>query len=308
MPGSGDRRCQRGQPSAASSATLPTASSRTRPSGSAGITSRSTWDTPSGHGPGRISAGSLMYPARRRHGCPTRQSAGPVPATPCTGPKPPPLQLDARADRHLQRLAEFLGLPHRHDRQAPAAGCYLSPAATERLLRDLAVRRPVYSNLATALRTAAVAALVSDTGRNVPELARLKVADLHLDDDPHVELGDESCPISDPAVQILSRWLSARAAIIADLEGSDPGYLWIPVNPGVPEAAASPSSQDHACGRPYPPRRPPQPRQPGSRHPLAPRRVPRAGSPSRPVRKPVQPSARTAGATTGAAEASPGPT
>ncbi|MGD0246195.1 MAG: hypothetical protein ABSB59_38515 [Streptosporangiaceae bacterium] len=137
-------------------------------------------------------------------------------------------------------FAEFLGLPDRLDSQAPASGFYLTPADTDRLLHDLAVRRPVHANAATALRTAAVAALVADTGRNVPELARLKVSALHLDGEPHVELGDESCPLGDATVQIMNRWLLARAEIIAELEGSDPGHLWIPTKPGRPRGGQPP--------------------------------------------------------------------
>ena len=53
-------------------------------------------------------------------------------------------------------FAEFLCLPDRYDRRPPAAGDYLSPAETERLLHDLAVRRPIHANAATAIRTAAV--------------------------------------------------------------------------------------------------------------------------------------------------------
>jgi integrase len=87
----------------------------------------------------------------------------------------------------------------------------------------------------TALRTAAVAALVADTGLGVPELAHLKVGALHLDEATrHVDFGDDSIPLSDATVHILSRWLSARAAIIAELQGSDPGHLWIPTKPGRP--------------------------------------------------------------------------
>jgi integrase len=137
-------------------------------------------------------------------------------------------------------FAEFLGLPDRLDSQAPASGFYLTPADTDRLLHDLAVRRPVHANAATALRTAAVATLVADTGRNVPELARLKVSALHLDGEPHVEVGDESCPLGDATVQILNRWLLARAEIIAELEGSDPGHLWIPTKPGRPRGGQPP--------------------------------------------------------------------
>ncbi len=145
-----------------------------------------------------------------------------------------PNSMRVRADTY-NGFAEFLGLPDRRDSQPPAPGYRLTPADTERLLHDLAVRRPVYSNLGTALRTAAVAALVADTDRTVPELARLKVRALHLDGDaPHVDLADGPCPLSDATVQILTRWLVARAALIAELEGSDPGHLWIPVKPGRP--------------------------------------------------------------------------
>jgi integrase len=131
-------------------------------------------------------------------------------------------------------FAEFLGLTDRLDSQAPASGFYLTPADTERLLHDLAVRRPIHANAATALRTAAVASLVADTGRNVPELARLKVSALHLDGEARAEVGDESFALGSATVQILNRWLLARAEIIAELEGSDPGHLWIPTKPGRP--------------------------------------------------------------------------
>jgi hypothetical protein len=35
-------------------------------------------------------------------------------------------------------------------------------------------------------------------------------------------------------VHVLTRWLAARGTLIAELEGSDPGYLWIPTKPGRP--------------------------------------------------------------------------
>jgi hypothetical protein len=137
-------------------------------------------------------------------------------------------------------FAEFLCLSDRHDSQPPTWGYYLTPADTERLLHDLAVRRPVNANAATSLRTAAVAALVADTIRTVPELARLKVSALHLDGQARVELADVSCPLSGSTVQILTRWLAARATIIAELEGSDPGHLWIPTKPGRPRGGQEP--------------------------------------------------------------------
>ena len=137
-------------------------------------------------------------------------------------------------------FAEFLRLPDRYNRQPPAAGDYLAPGDTERLLHDLAVRRPIHANAATAIRTAAVAALVADTGRNVPELARLDVSALHLDGEACVDLTDGSCPLGGATVQILTRWLDVRAAIVAELEGSDPGYLWIPTKPGRPRGGRPP--------------------------------------------------------------------
>ena len=138
-------------------------------------------------------------------------------------------------------FADFLGLPdRRRDSPPPARGFCLTPADTERVLHDLTVRRPIHANVATSLRTAALAALVADTGRGVPELARLNLSALHLDGDASVDVTDGSCPLSGPAVQILTRWLRARAAIIAELDGSDPGYLWIPTKPGRPRGGRPP--------------------------------------------------------------------
>ena len=65
-------------------------------------------------------------------------------------------------------FTEFLGLAGRRDSPPPARGFYLTPADTGRVLHDLTVRRPVHANAATSLRTAALAALVADTGRGVP--------------------------------------------------------------------------------------------------------------------------------------------
>ena len=137
-------------------------------------------------------------------------------------------------------FAEFLGLPDRRNSPPPARGFCLTPADTERVLHDLTVRRPVHANAATSLRTAALAGLVADTGRGVPELARLNVSALHLDGDASVEVTDGSCPLGAATVQILTRWLRARAAIIAELEGSDPGYLWVPTKPGRPRGGRPP--------------------------------------------------------------------
>jgi integrase len=150
-----------------------------------------------------------------------------------------PNSIRVRVDSY-NAFAEFLGLSGRRKSPPPARGFRLDPGDTEQLLHDLTVRRPTASNAATTLRTAAVAALVADTGQGVPELAGLKVSALHLTGDPRVDLGDEAIPLSDATVQILSRWLSARAEIIAELQGSDPGHLWVPTKPGRPRGGEPP--------------------------------------------------------------------
>jgi len=151
-----------------------------------------------------------------------------------------PNSMRARADT-WNGFAEFLGLPARLPAAKPADGFRLPPAEAEQLVHDLAVRRPVTANAVTALRTAAVAALVADTGRGVPELAGLTVGALHLSGgSPSVRLGEDSFRLDGQTVQVVSRWLSARAAIIAELEGSDPGFLWIPVKPGRPRGGDPP--------------------------------------------------------------------
>src|ERR1039458_6611139 len=115
-----------------------------------------------------------------------------------------PNSMRVRIDSY-NSFAEFLRLADRRESQQPASGYRLTPADTRRLLHDLAVRRPVHANPATCLRTPALAALVADTQRSVPELARLNVRALHLDGEARVELADGSCPLSGPTVQLLAR-------------------------------------------------------------------------------------------------------
>jgi hypothetical protein len=132
-------------------------------------------------------------------------------------------------------LAEFIGARFRIERRPPARGFALPPGATEALLHDLTVKRPINANAMTALRTAAVASLVADSGRGVPELAGLSVRALHLDgSEPYAEIDGERVALTRETVHIITRWLAARASIVAELEGSDPGHLWIPTKPGRP--------------------------------------------------------------------------
>lgn len=129
----------------------------------------------------------------------------------------------------------------------PAAhGDWLEPEECHQLLRTLAVKRPVGSNAATAIRTAAVAALVAATGRSVPALHRLDVADIDLQHRPfpQILLDTGPHPLDKETADILRRWLDVRAGITRQLEGSDPGYLWVPTKPGRPAAARNRPSPD----------------------------------------------------------------
>jgi site-specific recombinase XerC len=144
-----------------------------------------------------------------------------------------------RADS-LNAFAEYLGQPDRAAAERPEPGDMLTPEQARELLHKLAVRRPVHANAATALRTAAVAALVAATGRTVPQLAGLNVRDVHDGSDPGIDLDGTRYPLDADAAHILQRWLTVRAGITAELEGSDPGYLWIPTKPGRPRGGEPP--------------------------------------------------------------------
>ncbi|WP_328406440.1 hypothetical protein OHS70_38490 (plasmid) [Streptomyces sp. NBC_00390] len=149
---------------------------------------------------------------------------------------------DAAASYNSQRariqtwnaFAEHLGLPLRLELPPAGHGDWLEPEEAHKLLRTLAVKRPVGANAATSLRTAAVAALVAATGRSVPELHALDVADVDLEHRPfpQVELHSRPHPLDKDTADVLRRWLDVRAGITAQLEGTDPGYLWIPTKPG----------------------------------------------------------------------------
>jgi hypothetical protein len=182
---------------------------------------------------GALTVGDLMQPARADAWLADAGAGKTRTRNTLRGPDAAayPNSMRVRADTY-NAFAEFLSLPDRQDTRKPARGFRLDPGETERLLHDLTVRRPIHANALTSLRTAAVAALVADTGRGVPELADLNVSALHLDGDPHVDLGGESVPLTSSTVHILTRWLAARATIIAELEGSDPGHLWIATKPG----------------------------------------------------------------------------
>ncbi|MEV6312554.1 hypothetical protein AB0M10_28690 [Streptomyces sp. NPDC051840] len=139
-------------------------------------------------------------------------------------------------------FAEHLGLDLRLETPPAAHGDWLEPEEAHKLLRTLAVKRPVGSNAATAVRTAAVAALVAATGRSVPALQRLDVTHLDLEHRPfpQITLDTGPHPLDKETADILRRWLDIRAGITRQLEGSDPGYLWIPTKPGRPRGGAEP--------------------------------------------------------------------
>ncbi|MEV5455996.1 hypothetical protein [Streptomyces sp. NPDC052535] len=140
-------------------------------------------------------------------------------------------------------FVDHLALPELH-RPYPASGNAdrLEPEQAHTLLRTLAVQRPTGANAATAIRTAAVAALIAATGHSVPQLHKLNVADVDLERRPVpvVTVADSDHPLDKHTAEILRRWLAVRAGITKALEGSDPGYLWIPTKPGRERAGVKP--------------------------------------------------------------------
>lgn len=139
-------------------------------------------------------------------------------------------------------FAAYLGLDTARPLPAPGHADRLEPEQAWTLLRTLAVRRPTGANAATAIRTAAVAALVAATGHSVPQLHRLDVTDVDLERRPVpvVTVAGADHPLDKHSVEILRRWLAVRAGITEALEGSDPGYLWIPTKPGRERAGVQP--------------------------------------------------------------------
>lgn len=133
-------------------------------------------------------------------------------------------------------FAAHLGTPWRLEIPPNETGEHLDPEEAAQIIRTLAVRRPTAANEPTWIRTAALAALVAATGRTISELAELDVPDLRLKaQPPQLLLEDGPVELDEETVRTVRRWLRQRAAITARLEGSDPGYLWIPTKqPGNP--------------------------------------------------------------------------
>ncbi|GAA2462840.1 tyrosine-type recombinase/integrase [Streptomyces lavendulocolor] len=132
-------------------------------------------------------------------------------------------------------FAEFVGTPWRLEVPPNTTGEHLDPDEAQRLLHTLAVQRPTGANAATSIRTAALAALVAATGRTISELAALDVADLQLDHrPPRILLDDGPLPLDTETLRTIRRWLRQRAGITSSLEGTDPGYLWVPTKTGRP--------------------------------------------------------------------------
>ncbi|MER7497055.1 hypothetical protein ABT033_31220 [Streptomyces pharetrae] len=131
-------------------------------------------------------------------------------------------------------FVDYIGISGlRRPYPASGHGDRLEPEQAYKLLRTLAVKRPTGANAATAIRTAAVAALVAATGRSVPQLHGLNVTDVDLERRPvpAVTVNDVEHLLDKHTVEIVGRWLKVRAGIM-ELQGTDPGYLWIPTKPG----------------------------------------------------------------------------
>jgi site-specific recombinase XerD len=191
-----------------------------------------------------LTAEELVRPERADSWLHTADAGGTRRRNTLTGP-------DATAAHDSQRariqtyntFVDHLGLSGLQRSYPPAGhGDRLEPEQTHKLLRTLAVRRPTGANAATAIRTAAVAALVAATGHTVPQLHKLNVTDVDLERSPvpAVTVNDFEHLLDKDTVAILRRWLDVRAGITKALEGSDPGYLWIPTKPGRERVGVQP--------------------------------------------------------------------
>ncbi|MGW0562885.1 hypothetical protein ACWDZ4_20255 [Streptomyces sp. NPDC003016] len=147
-------------------------------------------------------------------------------------------------------FAEYLGTPWRLEVPPNPTGEHLDPDEADRIIHTLAVRRPTGANAATTIRTAALASLVAATGYPIRKLAELDTTDLQLDHQPPRILLEEGPLALDAAtVRTLKRWLRQRKAIPAVLEGTDPGYLWVPTKPGRPRGDVPPPGARRAAIR-----------------------------------------------------------
>lgn len=135
-------------------------------------------------------------------------------------------------------LAEFLGTPWRLEVPPNTTGEHLDPDEADQVVRRLAVERRG-ATAAVAVRTAAMAALVAETGRTVAQLAPLCTDDVQLQHNPPRILlsADLVHELTTPTARVLGRWMRQRAGIItSSLQGTDPGHLWIPTQPGRPRS------------------------------------------------------------------------
>lgn len=189
-----------------------------------------------------MSAEELMEPARA-HAWYTDAAAGLTrQRNTLRGPRADAADASQRSRAITYNLfATHLNLPWHLQLPPVTTGEHLDPEDASAVIRQLSVRRPTGANAATAIRTAALAALIAATGRSVSDLARLDTADLQLKRaQPRLLLEDGPLPLDADTVRILGRWLRQRAGITAALEGSDPGYLWIPTKPGRPRPGHEP--------------------------------------------------------------------
>ncbi|WP_167163148.1 hypothetical protein [Streptomyces sp. MBT27] len=148
-------------------------------------------------------------------------------------------------------FAEYLRTPWRLEVPPNASGEHLDPDEADQVVRRLAAERRG-ATAAVALRTAAMAALVAETGRTVAQLATLYTEDVQLHHTPPRILlsADLVHPLSPDTARVLDRWMRQRAGIITtSLQGTDPGHLWIPTQPGRPRDDTTPLGLDPAAVR-----------------------------------------------------------
>ena len=124
----------------------------------------------------------------------------------------------------LERVLELPAPTRAHAKGSNAVGELLSYAAWER--RPYGVHPDVWARFAAHIH------LLSATGAAERALSRLQVADLDmLHGTVRLPDHDRPHPVGKTTIAVVRSWLERRKEIVSQLEGSDPGALWVRVRP-----------------------------------------------------------------------------
>jgi integrase len=132
----------------------------------------------------------------------------------------------------LNTFSRFLGRPLNLRLPLPVDHPRLAPLEARQKLRRIADQRPTGMTEPCWQRTAALAALVVDTGLSVGALFPLRTTDIDLRE-ATATVGEDVFELDrDTTVLLLRQWLKTHAALTGQLEGGEVKEVWITVHPG----------------------------------------------------------------------------